>query len=108
MDYELKATPTQSRAFTSAHRSIVYFWIFLWATLMLWLFIDINSQSGGWFDGPLFAAMMAGYGLVVGLVALTVVVGVIRLAIKDKTLRTLFLLIFPLGLLVWVFVAFSA
>jgi hypothetical protein len=108
MDYELKSPPTQSRAFTSAHRGIIYSWIVLWTGLMTWFFQALNSQNGGWFDGPGFAALIAGSGLVAGLIALGIVVGAVRLAITDETLRTTFLILVPLGLLVWVLTAFSA
>jgi len=101
MDYELKSPPTQSRAFTSAHRAIIYSWIILWTCLMIWLFSVVNSQAGGWFDGPGFAAAIAGSALIAGLIALGVVVGVVRLTIMDETVRTLSLILVPLGLLVW-------
>ena len=107
MDYELKAPPTQSRAFTGGHRTIVYFWITLWTGLMVWLFNDLNNQVGGWFDGPGFAAIIAGFGLIAGLVTLGIVVGAIRLAITDRSIRTLCLVLFPSGLLVLVIVALS-
>ena len=106
MDNELKPSPTHSRAFTNAHRAIIYFWIILWTGLMIWFFSDINSQNGGWFDGPGFSAMIAGSGLVAGLVALGIVVGAVRLAITDETLRAAFLILGPLGLLVWAHSAF--
>jgi hypothetical protein len=107
MDYELKSPPTQSRAFTSAHRAIIYFWIVLWTGSMLWYFSDLNSHNGGWFDGPGFAAAIAGFGLIAGLIVLGIVVGAVRLAITNETLRTFLLLGFPLGLLVRVLAAFS-
>ena len=75
---------------------------------MIWLFSDLNSQNGGWFDGPGFSALIAGSGLVAGLIALGVVVGAVRLAITNETLRAAFLILVPLGLLVWVLAAFAA
>jgi hypothetical protein len=107
MDYELKSPSTQSRAFTSAHRGIIYFWIVLWTGSMLWFFSDLNSQNGGWFDGPGFAALIAGSGLIAGLIALGIVVGAVRLAITDRALRTAFLILVPLGLLVWAYSFFG-
>jgi len=108
MDYELKSPPRQSRAFTSAHRAIIYSWIIMWTCLMIWFFSVVNSQNGGWFDGPGFAALIAGSGLIVGLIALGVVVGAVRLAITDRALRTAFLILVPLGLVVWAHSSFWA
>jgi hypothetical protein len=41
--------------------------------------------------------------LIAGLIALGIVVGAVRLAITDRALRTAFLILVPLGLLVWAY-----
>ena len=108
MDYELKPPPAQSRRVTLSSGGITLFWAAGWTALMLWVFASINSQSGGWFDGPEVAAVIAGFGLVVGLAVLGLVAGIAKVAIKNQALRSLVLIVVPLMLLVVAYVAFGS
>lgn len=104
MDYELKPPPAQPRRRVLTPRTITLFWAVGWTAVMLWVFASISSQSGGGFDGPEFAAMIAGLGLVVGLAVLGLVAGIARLAIKNPALRSVVLIVAPIALLVLAFV----